>query len=76
MSRCVACTNRRRFAKASGVRWPSRWLRRCYPHFALRHARLHIAGRIALLLLVFPAVAAAVIAFGFVVGQAMRWVGR
>ena len=72
MSRCVACINRRRFAKASGMRWPGRWLRQCYPHYMLRHARLHIAGRVALLLLVVPTTLASVIGLGIGIGKLAR----
>lgn len=80
MNRCVACINRRRFAQASGMRWPSRWLRVCYPHFMLRHARMHIAGRVALLLLATAGATVGTICLGWCIGFAAKvaaaWVGR
>jgi hypothetical protein len=67
----VACRNRRHFARSSGLRWRS-FLRVCFPCWQLRQARLHIAGRVALLLLGVPVVTAAVIALGWGIGALVR----
>jgi hypothetical protein len=45
--RCVDCVNRRRFARGVSLTWWSPF-RVCYAHWLKWHARLHIAGRIAL----------------------------
>ena len=44
---CLDCRNRRRFARGSGLGWRSMF-RICYPCWQRRHARLHVAGRVAL----------------------------
>jgi len=51
MTRCLDCRNRRRFARGVSLTWWSPF-RVCYRHWLKRRAILHVAGRVALALLV------------------------
>lgn len=49
MRPCYTCQSYRRWLRSSGVsRWRT-WFRLCWTHHMQRHARLYIAGRLALL---------------------------
>ena len=45
---CLDCRAARHWSRSSGLsRWRS-WFRLCWTHWQRRHARLHIAGQLAL----------------------------
>ena len=68
MIRCIACRNRRRFARYAGVSYWS-WTRVCYGCWMRRRAMVHIAGR-ALGALLFA------MACVLAIGVAWQWAGR
>lgn len=59
---CYDCRNRRAFARGSGLGWRSMF-RVCYSHWRQRQARLHIAGRVALVAIVAALIVCGVCGF-------------
>jgi hypothetical protein len=66
---CFGCKGTRAWSRSCGSNWLHAATRQCYPCWLRRRASLHIAGRIALAVVV---TIAAVLALGL----AWRWAGR